>query len=59
MWAITGEPDYRLRYLNRGKLGATLDPGAWAGAPITPPDWVRESSKAYRDGSRRRPLCIQ
>jgi hypothetical protein len=59
MWVITGEPDYRLRYSNRGKFGATLDPGAWAGAQITPPDWVRESSKAYRDGSRRRRLCIQ
>ena len=45
LWAITGEPGYRLRHSSRGKLGATLDPGAWAGARIVP-DWVLESSRA-------------
>lgn len=47
LWAITGEPDYRLRHSSRGKSGATLDPGAWAaGAQIVPADWVLESSRA-------------
>jgi hypothetical protein len=31
---MTGEPDYRLRHASPGKLGATLDPGAWVGAQI-------------------------
>jgi hypothetical protein len=45
LWAIRGEPDYRLRHASLGKLGATLDPGAWARAQIVPTDWVREPSK--------------